>query len=259
MADLDAPSTTAERREALQRKPLLRRIYADWYARLRQALPPEEGPVVEVGTGPGFLKQVLPEAIATDLIPGPHLDVVLDACCLPFAGGCLRAVLMTDVLHHIPRPRAFLAEAARCVRAGGVLAMIEPWVTPWSGFVYARVAHEPFQPRAAQWEFAPGGPLSQANTALPWILFSRDRATFEAEYPMWRIDAVQPFMPLLYILSGGFSYPPLVPAATYGLWARLERWLARWADRLAMFACIVLRRIEAPDQGGARFVLTLPA
>src|SRR5262249_31802772 len=37
-------------------------------------------------------------------------------------------------------------QATRCVRSGGVVAMIEPWVTPWSRFVYTRLHHEPFQP-----------------------------------------------------------------------------------------------------------------
>jgi hypothetical protein len=62
--------------------------------------------------------------------------------------------------------------------------MIEPWVTPWSRLVYTRMHHEPFVPAAAQWEFLTTGPLSGANGALPYILFSRDRAQFELEFPM---------------------------------------------------------------------------
>jgi len=44
--------------------------------------------------------------------------------------GSLRAIVMTDVLHHIPNVESFFAEAARCVRPGGVIVMIEPWLTP---------------------------------------------------------------------------------------------------------------------------------
>src|SRR5262244_3270831 len=64
-------------------------------------------------------------------------------------------------------------QATRCVRLGGVVAMIEPWVTPWSRFVYTRLHHEPFQPEAEQWEFPVRRPRSGANGALPYIIFVR--------------------------------------------------------------------------------------
>jgi 2-polyprenyl-3-methyl-5-hydroxy-6-metoxy-1,4-benzoquinol methylase len=47
----------------------------------------------------------------------------------------LRGIVMTNVLHHIPDARAFLKEAARCLHPGGVIAMIEPWVSPWSRLI----------------------------------------------------------------------------------------------------------------------------
>jgi hypothetical protein len=42
-------------------------------------------------------------------------------------------------------------------------------------------------PDAADWSFPAVGPLSGANGALPWILFERDRARFEREFPQWVI------------------------------------------------------------------------
>ena len=78
----------------------------------------------------------------------PGSTLVLDGLALPFAAGSLRGIAMTNVLHHLPRPLRFFAEAARCVRPGGVVTMIEPWVTPWSRWVYTRLHHEPFLPEA---------------------------------------------------------------------------------------------------------------
>jgi ubiquinone/menaquinone biosynthesis C-methylase UbiE len=43
---------------------------------------------------------------------------------------------MTDVFHHIPKPEAFLKEASRCLRPGGRIVMIEPWICGWSKLVY---------------------------------------------------------------------------------------------------------------------------
>ena len=149
---------------------------------------------------------------------------------------------MTNVLHHVPQPRLFFAEATRCVQSGGVMAMIEPWVTPLVTFVYTRLHHEPFQPETPSWELQNGGPLSAANDALPWIIFGRDRLKFEQEFPHWRIELIKPIMPFRYLLSGGVSLRSLAPGWSFGLWRHLERPLGRWSNELAMFAQIVLRR-----------------
>jgi SAM-dependent methyltransferase len=152
---------------------------------------------------------------------------------------------MTNVFHHLARPRRFLAEAARCVRPGGALALIEPWVTPWSQLIYTRLHHEPFAPGATSWEFPPSGPLSGANGALPWIVFERDRARLLAEFPAWRLREVTPIMPLRYLLSGGVSLRSLMPGWSFGLWRGAEGLLEPYMGDLAMFARIVLIRGEA--------------
>jgi hypothetical protein len=150
---------------------------------------------------------------------------------------------MTNVLHHLPQPRLFFDEATRCVRPGGVIAMIEPWVTLWSRFVYI-FHYEPFDPEALCWEFPNHGPLSGANDALPWIMFARDRVKFEREFPNWRIEVIKPIMPFRYLLSGGVSLRTLAPAWSFGLWKWLEDAFGRWENQLAMFAQIVLRHAD---------------
>jgi len=45
---------------------------------------------------------------------------------LPFADDTLRAIVMTDVLHHLQNLRRFFKEASRCVEVGGKVIMIEP-------------------------------------------------------------------------------------------------------------------------------------
>jgi len=240
--DLDDPRTTAARRRIVREKPFLRAIYDDWYARLLRALPPAPGRVLELGAGGGFLDEKLPEAIRSEVFLVPGVDAVLDALALPVASGALRAIVMTNVLHHLPSASTFLAEAARCVRSGGVVGMIEPWNTPWSRLVYRRFHHEPFAPEATSWEAAGRGPLSRANGALPWILFARDRAALEREHPEWSVARVAPFMPFRYLVSGGVSRRSLMPAMATPLWRALERALDPLRDRLALFAEIVLER-----------------
>jgi hypothetical protein len=238
-ADLDDPRTTALRRRIIESKPFLRRIYLQWYTMLAADIPPGEGGVLELGSGAGFFRDVVPGTICTEIFACPGIDVVLDGQRMPLADGPLRAIVMTDVFHHLPKARDFFAEATRVVRSGGVIAMTEPWVTPWSRLIYTRLHHEPFRPDATEWEFPSSGPLSGANGALPWIVFQRDRAAFEREFPLWAIERVEPIMPLRYLLSGGVSMRSLMPAAMYRPVAGLEKLAGPGA---AMFAHIVLRR-----------------
>jgi SAM-dependent methyltransferase len=239
---LDDPRTTLARRKMLRRKRFLRKVYEQWYELMAAPVPQGEGRVLEIGSGPGFLGERIPGLIASDVLVAPPLDAVLDARSLPFANASLKAILMTNVLHHIPQPAQFLREAARCVRGGGVIAMVEPWRTAWSEFVYRRLHTEPFDPHASEWEFEASGPLSSANGALPWILFERDREIFERDFPEWRLDQVRLMMPVAYLISGGFSCPAFQPGFAFGLWNRLEGLFNPWMRSCAMFALVVLKR-----------------
>ena len=115
-------------------------------------------------------------------------------------------------------------------------------MTRWSRWVYTKLHHEPCEPTAPVWEFRSSGPLSGANEALAWIIFERDRAQFEAEFPMWRILRVRPTMPFRYLLSGGVALRSLMPGWTFGTWRWIERSLEPWMESWAMFAQIVLAR-----------------
>jgi hypothetical protein len=127
--------------------------------------------------------------------------------------------------HHLPQPRLFFAEATRCVRPGGVMAMVAPWVTPWSDFTCNRLHHELFEPEAPSWELPTTGPLSGANDALPWIIFARDRLKFEQEFFDWWIEQIRPMIPFRYSLTGSVSMRSFSPGWSFegcGTWKTLS-------------------------------------
>ncbi|MGZ6123967.1 MAG: class I SAM-dependent methyltransferase [Myxococcales bacterium] len=49
-----------------------------------------------------------------------------DAARLPFRGGAFDAVLVRDLLHHVPDRKAVVSEALRVLRPGGSITVIEP-------------------------------------------------------------------------------------------------------------------------------------
>lgn len=246
--DLDDPNTTAQRIEIIRSKPFLRQIYHEWYSRLAESIPDAAsgGDVVELGSGAGFLREYIPDLITSDVFHVPGVDRVIDAGALPFEAGELRGIVMTNVLHHLPDVERFLAEAQRCVRIGGVMSMIEPWHTAWSRMVYQKLHHEPFEPAAESWTLDGAGPLSDANGALPWIVFERDRQRLESSFQGWRVERVKRLMPLRYLLSGGVSMRSLMPGWSHGLWRGFEGCLpGSWC---AMFGHIVVRRVDGETE-----------
>jgi SAM-dependent methyltransferase len=238
---LDDPKTTYIRREIVLTNSFLRQIYTSWYSAILATIPESDGQVLELGSGGGFLDRYLP-LITSEIFYCPYVKVILDGQALPFATGSLRAIVMLDVLHHISNPRLFFREAGRCVHPGGVIVMIEPWVTPWSRFIYTQLHHEPFDPLAEDWAFPTSGPLSGANGAIPWIMFSRDLLIFQHEFPMWQTISVQPMMPILYLLSGGVSMRQFIPGWSFKFWSCVDKLMSGKSNSPAMFALIILKK-----------------
>lgn len=248
--DLDHPAATVLRRRILQEKHFLRKLYEEWYRMITVEVPQGDRPVLELGSGAGFLGEFMPGLVTSDIITLPDLSLVLDAHRIPFKNDALRAIVMIDVLNHLGNVRRFLKEATRCVTPGGVIVMIEPWVSPWSRLIYRRLHHEPFEPGVISWEFPARGPLSSANGALPWMIFERDMQQFSLEFPEWRIKSVKPDMPFCYLASGGMAWRAFAPGLFFGSFRRIERWLSPWMRHLAMFALIVLERLKNNEQPG---------
>ena len=125
---------------------MLAEVYRPWFDALLDAVPPQ-GRALEIGAGPGFFREraavLRPDIRLTslDVLTTPWNDLVGDALRLPLRSSTFDAIVGTDVLHHLARPAAFFAEGGRVLRPGGVLAFIEPWVSPFSYPIY-RFLHQ---------------------------------------------------------------------------------------------------------------------
>lgn len=222
----------AAHRRVWEKKPSLRAVYADYYARMAAALP-DGGDWLEIGAGAGHSAGLLDARFRMDILASPWIDLVGDAHRLPFADASLDGIAMLDVLHHLADPVGFFEEVARVLKPGGRIAMIDPGVTPVSWLFYHFLHAEPVAMRADP--LAPAANATDkdpfdSNQAIPTLLFRRE------EYRIALMDAVPALKALrrdwlslfAYPLCGGFKGWSLLPE-------RLVAPLLRLEDRLLPF------------------------
>jgi SAM-dependent methyltransferase len=240
---LDDPATTLLHAEIIRKKPFLRNLYTEFYNQFKESVPDSEKKVlVELGSGGGFIKEVISNVVTSDILDLPNVDRVFSSSNMPFENGSVDAFFMFDVLHHIADSRAFFREALRCLKVCGKVIMIEPANTLWSRFIYKNFHHEQFDP-TGKWGLQEAGPLSQGNGAIPWIIFCRDRAIFEREFPYLRIVSMRNHTPLRYLLSGGLILRQLVPSFAYPLVKAVEYLLSPLNNWLGVFQTVELEKI----------------
>ena len=242
--DLNSPLTAEIHKAIIQKKPFLKKLYLDFYNEFKKSITDlPKGDLVEIGSGSGFIKEVIPEVITTDVFNGLNIDKVFSATSMPFKEGAVSAFFLFDVLHHIIDPLAFFNEVNRCLLDHGKIIMIEPYNSPWGSFVYKNFHHEPFDTNA-DWEITVNGRLTGANGALPWIIFFRDRERFQKKFPHLKIKRLTPHTPFRYLISGGLSYKQLLPSFTYDLVKGLETMLSPLNEFLGMFVTVELEKCK---------------
>lgn len=249
MSSLDDPQRGQQLSEIILNKPSLKKLYLEVYARYAETLSrcPAEGLAIELGAGAGFAKQILPQLTTADILPYKTVDMVFDACHMPFADESVRFFCMLNVFHHIPDVAACLSECQRCLKPGGRILIVDQypgWLSRWI-FQYAH--HEPFNMQASQWSFPSTGPLSGANGALAWMVFFRDRTMFEKDFPSLQLDRLRPHTPLRYWLCGGLKSWSLIPSWLWKPACLMDSALLGCSPQWASFVDVELVRTANPD------------
>lgn len=243
---LDLPETTITHAEILKKKPLLKKIYTQWYQQfineLQSHFPDYKDNhsyfFLEIGSGGGFLKELFPQIKTSDILPLPFVDYVFSAEKFPMKDASIDAIFMLNVLHHIPNAENFFSEAQRCLKPGGFIFMIEPANTPFARFIYKNFHHENFDTKQINWHFTSKGPLSSANGALPWIIFRRDYEKFKKLYPDLQLIKYQYHTPFAYLLSGGFSAQSMLPGFMFPVISFFEKISSPLHNFLGMFVSL---------------------
>ena len=235
--------TLERQHQVWARKPALRRIYHRYFERVLAQCTAER-PTVELGSGSGFFKQHRPDIIATDVFLSPWIDCILDASGLPFADGALANLVLVDVFHHFAAPQRFLAEAARVLRSGGRIVMLEPWTGPL-GFLFYRHIHQ----EKADRDIDPHDPIPgdkrpfDGNPALPELYFKSRGGKPAIDLPSGlRLVSMREIPGFDWLLTGGFQDLVPLPGPLTRLADAVESVASTARRILALRALIVVER-----------------
>jgi len=202
-----------------QRKPLLKIIYHDFHHKIAECLSELDSPlVVELGSGIGNIKDIIPHALRTDLFPNPWLDQTENAYQLSFKDETVSDLILFDVFHHLRYPGTALEEFHRVLRPGGRVLIFDPFISLLGLFVYGALHHEPINWRQTiDWNAPIGWDSKQtdyyaAQGNATRVFFGRLTSTL---FKDWTIITRRRFSALSYVASGGYSGPQLYPDRFY--------------------------------------------
>ena len=139
---MDQPSWISTHIQRWQKKPQLRYFYKQEIFRRILDFSDPKGVSIEIGSGPGFLKSVMPALICTDIEKGPRVDCFVDATRMPFKNNSVDEFIGVDVIHHFDQPGSFFKLALRSLKPGGRIIFVEPWAGSFGYLFYRFVHHE---------------------------------------------------------------------------------------------------------------------
>jgi SAM-dependent methyltransferase len=191
--------------------------------------------ILEVGSGTSPLTLFLPNAITSDVLDLDYLDIVFDCHDIDkldtIKDESLDLITLTNVLHHLKNPIAFLNQAASKLKPGGKVIATEPFFSLVSTMIFRYLHHEPVDLRIAEPELeSVRGPLTSANGALPWLIFYRHRDWLNRLNKNYDVDSLSlhPFTAFSYMMTGGISRKFPIPGFLYRVMFRIDLALSRY-------------------------------
>ena len=224
-------------------KPFLRQLYGEWYEYFieeMERLP--EGMKIELGSGSGFFKKIMPSIISTDSQPFPTNDLTFSPSTMPFNSDSVSGIFMIDTFSKIKDTQAFLTEAQRVLKPGGKMIMVEPATSIWGRVAHRLFNHKSFD-RSGTWSNTLSASQKRVNSALPYIVFERDRSRFQNEFPALSLKNMTYHTPFRYFVGGGNCLnSAIVPASSYPFFSQADAWLSGRSWHWSMFVTVEIKK-----------------
>ncbi len=232
--------------EYWNQKPLLQKLYGDFYRLIAQNLSNlPDGKIVELGSGLGNIREVIPNCLRTDLFPNPWIDQVENAYKLSFADESVSDLILTDVFHHLRYPGTALQELSRVLRKGGRVVLLEPCISGLGLLVYGVLHDEPIAiTKQIEWS----APEAWSPEKIDYYAAQGNAARifvgkrFRPKLTNWQKMKTIRLSAIAYAASGGFSKPQLYPSSMLPSIKKLEKLLDLFPALFATRLLVILEK-----------------
>lgn len=190
--------------------------------------------ILEVGSGTSPLKLFIPSALSSDVMNLDYLDFVFDcheiSKITEISDNSVDVMVLTNVLHHLREPLLFLNGAAKKLKKGGSIYILEPYFSLLSTPIFIFLHHEPvnFKIDAPKLENIEG-PLSTSNQAIPYMIFFKrlDWLTGLSHNYDFDKSTYGFYTSIAYMLSGGISRRIPLDTRLFKIFFYIDRLLAK--------------------------------
>jgi SAM-dependent methyltransferase len=224
-------------------KPELRRIYRDFHRLLAENLSPVAGETVEIGSGIGNIREVIPGCVRTDLFENPWIDRREDVYALSMADRSVANLILFDVFHHLEFPMAALRECRRVLARGGRLLVFDHAMSGL-GMVFSKFVHHEKKGFAKSYSLTPDFPGPPAEPGYyadhanaHRILVRRFDRLLGSD---WKRVCVIRLVALKWLLSGGYRGPSFLSILPKGVVEAGERMAAVFPRVFALRLLVVM-------------------
>ncbi|MDB5582190.1 MAG: methyltransferase [Bradyrhizobium sp.] len=248
--DINSTDRLLAHKAILERKPMIRDVFTEIH-HLMWSLSREhltgDGLEIEIGAGVLPMKVSYPSVIATDVVRSNEMDRVMDAQAMDLADSSVRTIFAQHCFHHLSDPTKFLSELMRVLVPGGGAVLVEPYWSPVASVIFKRISPtEYFDMAAPSWTSTDTGAMSDANQALSYIVFERDKKLYDSLFPALPVVYQAPLKNYVrYLLSGGLNFRQLIPDALAPAAKIFETLISPLNPLLALHHVLVIRKSNA--------------
>lgn len=207
-------------------KRLLRTIYNDFYLNINSNIDRSiPGYIVELGSGIGAIKSVIPDCLTTDLFPNTRIDRIESVYKLSFENKSISNLILFDVFHHIEFLGEAFEEMYRVLNKKGKIILFEPSLSVLGLLIFGLFHHEPLGLlEKIKWDNNADSPISNYYAAQGNAFRLFVKKSHSSLYKdKWRIIKIERKAAISYVLSGGYKGKQLYPENWYWIMKKIDK------------------------------------
>jgi SAM-dependent methyltransferase len=205
-------------RDIYKKKKVIKLVYNNYYSLIKNNLLKKNNyDILEIGSGGGNIKNVIPECITSDQFKNRNIDRIENIYKIKFKNNSLSNIILIDVFHHLEFPLVALNEIERVLIKNGKLIMIEPAMGLIPRIIYKIFHYEPngFNIKINRCKKLPINTNFKkyfASQSFPWRIFFLNEINLKKKFNKKKITLFSDFA---FLLSGGYSYRSFYPEKLY--------------------------------------------